>query len=807
MRPTLRYAALRAGHACPCGRSKYSQPENTCTFNSQFISADTPTIIILLPVDHLVACLPRKPVKRVAMTEATRMTATNADKNTESGARARSATLALGIFTLIGLVLASPPSAFAQKFTTLYNFCSQGGSDCTDGAGPVAGLVQGSDGNLYGTTLSGGAKRAYGTVFKITPGDTLTTLYSFCSLSSCTDGSAPEGALVQGSDGNFYGTTSGGGQGNEGNGGGTIFKITPSGTLTTLYSFCSQGGSVCTDGYQPSARLVQGSDGNFYGTTPYGGANLGSSGLHAGIVFKITPSGDFTKLWDFCSQSNCADGDMPIAGLAQGSDGSFYGTTDSGGANNNGTIFKITPTGILTTIYSFDCPETNCADGAVPDGGLVRGSDGNFYGPTVIGGTDASGTIFKTTPDGTLTTLYSLCSTEQTPSCFDGYYPDAALVQGTDGSFYGTTTGGGTSTGDIGETIFQVTPSGTFTTLYHFCSQSNCTDGEGVQYAALVQGSQGSFYGTTWAGGVNTFGTIFRLDVVPISGLLPSLLTFGPQVVGTTSSPQYITLDNAGAWPLSISDVSSTGDFAATDNCMESVAAGKLCAINVTFTPTGAGTRSGTLTITDNSEAVQGTTQTVALTGAGMDFSLSASATSATVAPGQSASYALSLTPAGGFDQAVSLTCTGAPPLSTCSISPNSVTFNGSTALTATVNITTTAGSFVPGRRHVWPPFPVERTPCRFWVLLVLALLLMVWRRSAGSKRPTHFASRRTRLALGLALVLTSLLVGCGGGGEGGGGGGNPGTPGGTYSLSITGTTTSGNMSVTRTTTLTLTVS
>ena len=547
-------------------------------------------------------------------------------------------------------------------------------------------------------------------------------------------------------------------------------------------------------------RYVQGSDGNFYGTTPFGGANSFEGGPKAGTLFKITPSGAFTKLWDFCSQSNCADGSLPLAPLVQGSDGNLYGTTTAGGANNQGTVFKITPSGSLTSLYTF-CAQRFCADGAGPTG-MVQGSDGDLYGVTNVGGT-GNGTVFKITPSGALTTLYSFCSQGQR-TCADGYYPAAALIQGSDGNFYGTTSGANVNEG---ETVFRVTPNGTLITLYKFCSQSNCTDGYGVQYNSLVQGSDGAFYGTTQWGGANSKGTVFRLEVSPVAGLVPTLLTFGPEVVGTTSPPQSVTLSNTGESPLTISDISSSGDFAATGNCSGSLAAGSSCTINVTFTPEGTGTRSGTLTITDNNDAMQGTTQTAALTGGGLDFSLLASTTSATVAPGQSASYALSLTPAGGFDQAVSLTCTGAPSLSTCSISPNSVTLNGSTASTATVNISTTAGSFVPGRPHVWPPFRTERAPCPFWVLLILALLLFLWRRSAGSKSMTYFASRRTRLALGLALVLTSLLLACGGGGEGGGGGGNPGTPAGTYSLTITGTTGSGNMNVTRTTSLTLTVS
>ncbi len=231
--------------------------------------------------------------------------------------------------------------------------------------------MQGSDGNFYGTAVVGGANGA-GTVFKITPGGTLITLYSF----GVSDGQSPYGGLVQGSDGNFYGTTEFGGANN---GNGTVFKITPRGTLTSLYSFAG------SDGANPHAGLVQGSDGNFYGTTEFGGT--GQCANRCGTVFKITPSGTLTTLYDFAG----SDGFKPQAGLVQGSDGNFYGTTTGGGANNGkGTVFKITPSGTLTTLYSFAG-----SDGAFPQAGLVQGSDGNFYGTTAGGGANFAGTVFR----------------------------------------------------------------------------------------------------------------------------------------------------------------------------------------------------------------------------------------------------------------------------------------------------------------------------------------------------------------------------------------------------------------------------
>jgi uncharacterized repeat protein (TIGR03803 family) len=320
--------------------------------------------------------------------------------------------------------------------TTLYSFCSQSG--CADGAYPYAGLVQARSGELYGTTTGGGTNQR-GTVFKIALNGGLTTLHSFCSQTGCTDGEYPAGTLVEASNGDLYGTTSGGGANDSS---GTVFKITPSGALTTLYSFCSLSG--CTDGKSPTAGLVQAVDGDFYGTTETGGANCRNG---CGTVFKITLSGALTTLHSFCSGTDCRDGAAPVAGLIQAYDGNFYGTTLEGGEHALGTIFKITPGGTLTTLHSF-CSQTGCPDGSYPNGGLVQAIDGDLYGTTTFGGACAlasgCGTIFKITPSGALTTLHDFCSQSE---CTDGDIPDAALVQGADGNFFGTTNFGGASIG------------------------------------------------------------------------------------------------------------------------------------------------------------------------------------------------------------------------------------------------------------------------------------------------------------------------------------------------------------------------
>ena len=215
----------------------------------------------------------------------------------------------------------------AQTFTTIYNFCAKAG--CTDGQSPGASLVQATDGNLYGTTRLGGAN-GKGTVFRITPSGALTTLYSFCSLPACADGEGPTAGLVQAADGNLYGITAGGADSL-----GTVFQITPAGTLTTLHTFCPETG--CTDGYGPYGGLVEVPDGNLYGTTEWGGVY----GL--GTVFKITPAGVLTRLHSFCSGKGCAEGWNPVATLLEGTSGALYGTTLNGGpGDGKGTVFKIT---------------------------------------------------------------------------------------------------------------------------------------------------------------------------------------------------------------------------------------------------------------------------------------------------------------------------------------------------------------------------------------------------------------------------------------------------------------------------------
>ena len=319
----------------------------------------------------------------------------------------------------------------------------------------------------------------------IAQANTLTTLYSFAGAS---DGDKPTGTLVQGSDGSFYGTTRGEGSDILA----TVFKITANGVLATLHTFNG------TDGATPYAGLVAGNDGNFYGTTYSGGNN---QGCNCGTVFKITPSGELTSLWSF----DQTDGAFPQGQLLLGQDGNLYGTTRLGGAANTnfGTVFQITSGGLLTTLHSF-----TFSDGALPEGGLIQGIDGNLYGTTSDGGAFSNGTIFQITPGGDLTRYYSF-------NVSDGANPIGGVVQGTDGAFYGTTSRGGMTNNG---TAFKITPSGVLTTLFSFDNNDGANP-----IAALVLGTDGDFYGTTSIGGANFDGTVFRLDP---SGVLLTLHSF-----------------------------------------------------------------------------------------------------------------------------------------------------------------------------------------------------------------------------------------------------------------------------------------
>ena len=430
------------------------------------------------------------------------------------------------------------PATGAQAgviLTTLYSF-----KGSPDGATPQAGLVQGSDGSFYGTTSGGGIldNNGYGIVFKISANGVLTNLYSFTGVN---DGGSPIDALVQGSDGYLYGTTEG-----DGYNYGTVFNIGTNGGLTTLHIFSQK--QVNGPAY-PSAGLVQGSDGYFYGTTYEGGSS------NSGVVFKMSTNSTTT----FYSFRSVTEGANCTAGLVQGSDGYFYGTTEYGGTKQQGNVFRISTNGVLTNLYSF----TNGIDGANPVAGLLLASDGNFYGTAEYGGKhQIYGTVFKITTNGALTSLYSFTGGK------DGYQPTAGLVEGSDGYLYGTAFFGGT----VGSgTVFKISTNGVLTSLHSFTGDKDGGGPNGV----LVQGTDGSFYGTTSEGGTGGFGTVFRMTIEPefqAATLTNSTLslTWTTEVGGTyqlqftsdLSSSTWIDLDTAltaiGS-TLSMTDIVTNG--------------------------------------------------------------------------------------------------------------------------------------------------------------------------------------------------------------------------------------------------------
>jgi uncharacterized repeat protein (TIGR03803 family) len=364
-----------------------------------------------------------------------------------------------------GLLTQSPDGNFystsaaggASNFGTVYKITSQGQvtilhsfNGGTDGSNPRS-LVLGTDGNFYGLTQLGGTANA-GTIFKITPQGQFTTLHTFGDGSVPNDGAGPEDVLIQGSDGNFYSSTSGGGSAGQG----TVFKVTPQGQVTIIHSFAD--GSVINDGSSPASYLLQASDGNFYGTTNAGGS------ANEGTVFKITSQGQVTILHSFGDGSVANDGADPFEGLVQASDGCFYSVTLAGGnaagPNGNGTVFKITPQGQLTILHRFnDGSIPN--DGAFPIGRLLIGKDGNFYGGTRNGGNTqiqvagqdfpGAGVLFRITPQGVLSILHVF---EDGTVLNDGALSTVALSQTSDGTLYGATLGGGSANGGA---VFKLT--------------------------------------------------------------------------------------------------------------------------------------------------------------------------------------------------------------------------------------------------------------------------------------------------------------------------------------------------------------
>ncbi len=410
---------------------------------------------------------------------------------------------------------------YGQQETIVHSFGD--GSVANDGTVPLAPLILGSDGNFYGTTKTGGTA-GQGCVFKMTPSGTVTILHSFGDGSAVQDGAQPATALLQGLDGNFYGTTEEGGS-TVGSGTyyglGTIFKMTPQGAVTILHNFGD--GTVAADGELPGSTnfavgstnfllsggaLIQGPDGTLYGTTYYGGVSFG-------VAFKLTTQGTYSILHEFGDGSVASDGDYPVSALTLAADGSLYGTTPFGGINDYGTAFKITSQGVYSILKS---------GVGQPVGYLTQGSDGNFYGQY----STQNGAIYLLKPGGQLTLLYSFQFSNDISS------PVGGLIQASDGNFYGLA-----STG-----AFYLSPDGRVVLLHQFGDGSVAQDGTGPN-GNLVQGPDGCFYGTTQAGGSAGLGTVFRIKpslprmTSPFSASGSVSLPFSFQVTATDSPTTY----------------------------------------------------------------------------------------------------------------------------------------------------------------------------------------------------------------------------------------------------------------------------
>ena len=353
--------------------------------------------------------------------------------------------------------------------TVLYNF----GGQMDDPLYPQRFIAQGRDGNLYATTPYGGALND-GTVYKMTPSGQLTVLYDLVSYNGST-------GLMLGTDGNFYGTAVYGGADRYG----SVFRITSGGQMEPLYDFTGQD----FDDY-PDAPPVEGRDGDFYGTT------LGGFNGDGGEVYKMTPSGVETSLFRF----DRTDGANPADPLIQGTDGNFYGTTNTGGASGRceqygcGTVFRVTPDGGFRLLHSFNVKDL---DGYYPDAPVVAAADGSLYGTVPNGGRLGGGIIFKITPSGEYTILHNF-------KYGNGADLDTGLVQAADGYLYGATGAGGKWNKG---TIYKISLTGKFSTMYSF-------DGTvGLGPTSLMQGTDGKFYGTAIEGGTYNYGTVFSVDL------------------------------------------------------------------------------------------------------------------------------------------------------------------------------------------------------------------------------------------------------------------------------------------------------
>ncbi len=624
---------------------------------------------------------------------------------------------------IAALACVAGASGQAQTYTEapIYSFNVTG----TGGNSPVSSLVQAGDGYFYGTTYEGGSATACGgygcgTIYKLSAdGSKYTVLYTFKDNG---DGAQPYVAPIQASDGNFYGTT----YGTSGTDAGSVYQLTPSGTFNTLHAF--SGG---TDGGFPQAMLVQGSDGNIYGTTSAGGNASDCAGMGCGTIFKVTPAGAFSTIYTFTGGT---DGGTPIGGLVEDGAGVFYGTTSTAGANSYGTVYKLSGT-TVTPVYAF-CTQSLCTDGEAPQSTMWVGVNGDLYGSTVRGGSNGSGSVFQLTTSGTLTTIGNFCTQY---GCNDGSSTNGIFL-GSDGVYYGTTLYGGSSSQG---SVYTVTTAGVVTPLISFVGGTDASHPND----APMQAADGNFYGSSAGGGNYGYGAIWKMTSSPaIAGpvqltlsassiQLNSSATLNWKVVNaaaTTMQQCYATvqggLTTGGSWTGKKTGTLSGGTYSGSASLTPTAAGTYTYALTcggiesgyATLTVNGPKTNSATtMTATPNPATVGQTVSlkatvtgsgatptgnvafvfdgitlgTAALNGSGV-ATLAASSNGQVPGPyAITAEYQGSSTYNSSNATPVTVTLNKAPTATTISANPTSVTPPGTVTLTATVTRTTGTGS------------------------------------------------------------------------------------------------------------------
>jgi uncharacterized repeat protein (TIGR03803 family) len=433
--------------------------------------------------------------------------------------------LSLLVLASLGITLSLAVCAEAQTVTQ-FDLNGQTGYE------PYTTVTQATDGNFYGTTGFGGPKYD-GNIFRVTPAGVITNIHYFCQQPNCADGWGASWPPILASDGNLYGVTSG--ETVDGvTYGQTLYKLTVDGEFTNLFPIC---GSECS--YPLGITLA--SDGNFYGVSGGGGVS------NNGTIFRVSLTGQYTVLHSFCSLPNCTDGNYVLYPPIQGNDGNFYGTAEVGGSNGTGVVYKLTPSGTYTVIHNFCAFENDdCPEGSLPAARLVQDGQGNFWGATQSGGSGFNGVVFKITPDGNYSVIYDFSYSSANIG-----WSSAALTLASDGNFYGVLGGGPSGSWDtnVSGGVYRITPEGVYTLLHKF----HLGAGGGFNpLAPVIQATDGNFYGTDAFGGIpagyltpdDGYGTAFQLtaglsplvETVPVAGPVgQSVVILGNNLTGSTS--------------------------------------------------------------------------------------------------------------------------------------------------------------------------------------------------------------------------------------------------------------------------------